>query len=115
MRILRWITGLASALLIASFAAINRESITLTWLPFTQTQEIPLNIAAMAILAFGFLLGIIIYWLNSAPFRAQRRAQQKQILQLEKQLQAVNENQKNSDGFAKSALSSLQRLKKRIK
>ena len=86
MKILRWIIGLTSAVLIAAFVSINRETVTITWLPFAAPMDLPFYIPALACLGFGFLLGIITLSLHSQPFRSLNKKQKKEIQKLKAQI-----------------------------
>ena len=89
---IRWIFGLSLAIFLAGFSILNRESVTLNWGPLESTLDLPIYAIALGFMILGFIIGSLIVWLNYAPLRQTRRKQKKQIKDLEKELDAVNEN-----------------------
>jgi len=91
--ILRWILGLACALALIYFSVLNRQHVTVEFGPLQEPIDLPLYALACGFLVIGFMIGGVLVWLNHAPLRHTRRLQKRQIKALEKELEAVNENQ----------------------
>ncbi len=82
---LRWIFGIlitAGALL---FALANRAPVSLTWSPVDPPMQIPAFLLGLGGLAFGFFLGCLFSWLNSASDRREQNRQRKLLRRLEAQ------------------------------
>ncbi len=92
MSLIRWIIGFLVAVIVTVFAISNRHAATFYFSPLHSPLEFPLYVIGLGLLAFGFLLGSLTVWLNSAPVRSARRKQKKHIKTLEKALDAINEN-----------------------
>ena len=92
MRFIRGILGLALALIFVLFAIANRQSVSVTWSPFHPATDLPLYAVALDLLAFGFLLGLWVAWLESIPARLEKTRQKRRIKTLEKELK-VKETQ----------------------
>jgi uncharacterized integral membrane protein len=92
MGFIRWILGFFIAAAIAVLAVSNRHTISISLTPVTGSFEIPLYSVVLMALAAGFILGALTVWMNGAPVRRMKRRQRRHIKELEKQLEAVNEN-----------------------
>ncbi len=86
MRAVRYIIGFALAALLAAFAIANRQSVEVAWSPFHDPLHIPLYLVVLVLMAFGFVFGAAMVWLNTLPLRLAARRQKKQMNALEKQL-----------------------------
>ncbi len=89
MGFLRWLIGLVITIVIASFAAMNTEVVSFTFSPVHDPVSIPVYMVILSTLAFGFLFGGIVVWLNAAPVRKAKRKQKKEIKLLEKELEKL--------------------------
>lgn len=92
MNVIRWILGLFVAVILCVFAAANRDPVSLVWSPLHPPAELPLYLITLILMSTGFILGSVITWLNTGKLRQTKRKQKKHIRDLEKQLEAVNEN-----------------------
>lgn len=94
MGLIRWIAGFALAVLIAAFAVANRQTVDVSWNPLRGPLHAPLFLVVLIALAFGFLLGAFMVWLNDLPVKFSSRSQRRKILTLEKELEAANKNER---------------------
>jgi uncharacterized integral membrane protein len=74
MKLLSWIAGAATALVLVLFAISNRNTVSLGIEPFPFALELPLYAAVFASLILGFVLGGIGAWIGGRHSR--RRARQ---------------------------------------
>lgn len=91
MGFIRWLIGLAIAIALSVFAVFNRTSVSVTWNPFSAPVELPLYLAALTFIAAGFVLGVLVVWMNTDPLHLEKRRQRKHIKDLEKQLETLHE------------------------
>lgn len=89
MRLAFWciVAGLAAVL--ASFAASNREFVSLALWPLPVVAELPLYLAIIAALCVGFIVGALSAWVGGARRRRQRRRHARRIAALERELAAT--------------------------
>ena len=92
MAFLRALLGLFITIAVLLFAASNLHSVEVFYSPFTPAIELPLYLIGLGLMAFGFIAGGIIVWINEGKARKDRRRQRKEIKTLQKELGAVNEN-----------------------
>ncbi len=91
MALFRWIVLLPVLVVFVAFAKANGEPVTLIWSPAHPALEIPLYLAALGMLAIGFVLGAFVCWWSSGTVRKERRHQKKLIKKLEKALDSAHE------------------------
>ncbi len=95
MSFIRWITRFLIAVIVIIFAVSNRHSIMLYIIPTeAYTFELPLYAIGLGMLAFGFFFGSLTVWLNASQIRRIKRKQKKQIKNLEKALETMQEDKK---------------------
>lgn len=92
---IRWIFGIPLAVFITAFAVFNRQNVEVFWSPINEPVNIPLYFIGLGLMAFGFIIGGIIVWLNQGSLRSAKRKQNKQIKTLEKELKNASENIKD--------------------
>jgi uncharacterized integral membrane protein len=86
MAFVRAFLGIAAALVLVSFAILNREPVALVWAPFVEPLSIPLYAAILASALFGFFWGALAVFVSHARVRHERRVQRKEIRRLEKEV-----------------------------
>jgi len=74
MKLVSWIAGALTALVLVLFALSNRSAVTLGFAPFPVSLELPLYAAVFASLVLGFVAGGIVAWVSGRKSR--RRARQ---------------------------------------
>jgi len=90
---IRGIIGFVFTILIAGFAAMNRESISVIWNPVDDAfVTVPLYLVILLSLAFGFICGGFVVWVNGAKVRRERRKQRREIKMLEKEVARLKED-----------------------
>lgn len=89
MVFLRAFLGIAAALVLVSFAVLNREPIALIWAPLMPPLSIPLYAAILGSALFGFFWGALAVFLSHSRIRRERRVQKKEIRRLEKDVQEL--------------------------
>lgn len=92
MGFIRWIIGFLIAALVTGFAVLNRQDVPVFWSVSAESHEFPLYLICLGFMAAGFFLGALMVWMYGAGIRREKRKQKKQIKNLEKALDAVNEN-----------------------
>ena len=90
MRYLYWGLTLLIALACAVFAAHNRGPITADLWPFP-SFELPLYLAVLVPLAFGFLFGWSVSWFGHFGTRRERRRLARHTEKLEAQIERTKE------------------------
>jgi len=89
MKLLFWIVGVPLLLIAAFFAIANRESVAVSLWPLADSVELPLFIAIVAPLYFGFLLGGIAAWIAGGRVRARAREATRRAESLERENAAL--------------------------
>ncbi len=94
MGLIRALIGIVVTILIAGFAALNRERVPVTWNPleFDVTLELPLYAIILACTVFGFVIGGFSVWVNLSGVRKERRRQKKEIKILEKEVAKLRDD-----------------------
>jgi len=82
-RLLSWLIGLPVALVIAVFAAANRQSVTLDVWPLPLAVEVPLYLLVLLPLLVGFLVGLL---LSSLRGLSRRTALRRKVGTLEREI-----------------------------
>ena len=91
MRLILWIIGFTIAVNVTAFAVFNRHTIDTFLSPVHPPLHLPLYAIALGFMAYGFLIGAAIVWLNGGHIRKSRRQQLRQIKELQKELGAVTD------------------------
>ncbi|MCD8496917.1 MAG: LapA family protein [Alphaproteobacteria bacterium] len=89
MVFLRAILGITAALVLVTFAVLNRAPVALIWAPFQPPYTVPLYAAILGSALFGFFWGALAVFLSHSRIRRERRAQKKELRRLEKELQTL--------------------------
>tara|TARA_R110002072_G_scaffold77949_2_gene181202 strand:- start:44 stop:379 length:336 start_codon:yes stop_codon:yes gene_type:complete len=92
MAILRWVIGLLITIAISAFAVMNDEMVLITFSPVHEPISLPVYLIVLGFMAFGFIFGSIVTWLNGAKLRKTRRKQKKEIRILEKEVERLKED-----------------------
>lgn len=85
--VLRWIFACALTVIVVAFALANRDSVEMVWSPVHEPAVMPLFLPVLTGVAFGFLSGGFMVWLNGLAARREQRRQKKIIRELEKQVE----------------------------
>ena len=89
MRLIFWALVLLLAVILALFAASNREVVSLALWPLPFAVELPLYLAVLAALAIGLIAGAILTWLGGRHRRRKARRRGRRIAALERELAAT--------------------------
>ncbi len=92
MSFLRAIIAIILTLVLAGFAALNTEKIEVVISPVSDAILIPLYAIALGAVAFGFVSGALMVWINGAPVRKDRRKKKKAIRILEKEVDKLKDD-----------------------
>lgn len=97
MKHLSWIFTLPITVIVILFAVTNRSPATLSFWPLPWTINLPIYLIILGTLFVGFLLGVTVAWASGSRRRrharqlAERlRAQDRQILELQRRQQTVD-------------------------
>ena len=85
MAILKWIITLPFIIAAVLFALAHPDTVEVTLNPMQEAIELPLYFVSFLFLAIGFILGTIVTWLGMGDLRKTKRAQKKEIKELTKQ------------------------------
>ncbi len=89
----RFIIFIAVSAVCIFFALSNQDTVAVTWSPISEAINIPAYILALGGLATGFIIGVLITWLNFIPVRFENRKNKKLIHKLEKELENYVEHE----------------------
>jgi lipopolysaccharide assembly protein A len=89
MKLLFWCVVVVVAAVLASFAASNREAVSLALWPLPFAADLPLYLAMLGMLAVGLLLGAFAVWVGAAGRRREARRRNRRIAALERELAAA--------------------------
>lgn len=89
MKLLFWIVVALATVLLALFAASNRESVTLGLWPLDFIVSLPLYLAIMSAVLIGFIAGIVVAWIAGQRRRREIRRRGRRITALERELAAT--------------------------
>lgn len=89
MRSFFWILVALMAVVLASFAASNRESTLLGLWPLPFVVELPLYLAVLSALLTGFVTGALAAWLAGRRWRRELRSRRRRVATLEHELAAA--------------------------
>ncbi len=92
----RWLLGLSFTLIIATFAALNREYVSVIVNPLAEPLTLPLYAVIMLSFVIGFIFGGCIVWLNASAARVAKRKQAKEVKRLEKELGRIKNTKLSS-------------------
>jgi uncharacterized integral membrane protein len=110
-KILVWVLTLPLLLAVVAFALFHYQTVSITLNPFGGTITVPLYLPVLIAMAFGFVIGTVLTWAAGLRVRAEKRALQKKISALEKELalkKAPTPIQQRHD-YARTPLPLLQR------
>ncbi len=85
--VLRWMFACALTVIVVAFALSNRTPVEMIWSPVHAPAALPLFLPVLIGIAFGFLAGGFMVWLNGAAARSEQRRQKKAIRDLEKKIE----------------------------
>ena len=91
MGFIKILIGLPILGVILIFAFFNNDLATFNLMPFDFEITVPLSVAILFFIIFGFLLGCFFSWLSYAPLRKDLRQQKKENKKLNKQQQILTE------------------------
>jgi uncharacterized integral membrane protein len=86
VRVVRWLVTLPIALIAVVFAVSNYDKVPIGLWPFSDVLIMPLYLLVLGALAFGFLAGEFVAWLNGGRWRREARRRQRRIEALEREL-----------------------------
>lgn len=99
MAVLRFLFGIVITVCIAVFAVLNRDAISVTWNPFFDDSAVmlPIYVLVLASMAFGFILGGLLVWINASNLRKEKRRQKRDIKLLETEVGRLKEDKLTAD------------------
>ncbi len=83
MRWLRRLLALAIAIVLATFAVVNRDPVVIRFWPLAESAVMPVSVAILIGGAIGFLLGAVVVWGPSWSARMRLREAQSRLQVLE--------------------------------
>jgi uncharacterized integral membrane protein len=89
MKLLFWTLVAITAAVLASFAASNRETVSLALWPLPSIAQLPLYLAVLAALFIGFVAGAVAMWVGGRRTRRRARERARRIAALERELAAT--------------------------
>jgi uncharacterized integral membrane protein len=89
MKFLFWLLVALVAIVLALFAASNRETATLALWPLDLALQLPLYVAILGAFLIGFLCGGIAAWNSGRHSRREARRRRRRITALERELAAT--------------------------
>ncbi len=89
MKLLFWIVIALLAVVLALFAASNREAVALGLWPLPFVLDLPLYLAILAALLIGFVSGALCAWIAARRRRREGRRRGRRIAALERELAAT--------------------------
>ena len=93
MSILRWFVGFIITVCVAGFAAMNRDDISVIWHPLDSSSiMLPLYLVVLGSMAFGFIFGGAVVWMNGGKVRREKRKAKKEIKLLEKEVNRLKDD-----------------------
>ena len=105
MKLLSWIAGAVTALVLVLFAVSNREPVSIGIEPFPFTLELPLYGGIFASLVLGFILGGIGAWIGGRRTRRRARQAEAEAKRLKAELAEAREQADRAAAAAKDAAS----------
>ena len=88
--VLRWVVAVPLLLIMISFALSNRDPVTLWLFPFGELPfDVPLSLAILAAMGFGFVLGGLRLWGQALRHRRAARKAEDAMRLLEAKHQAL--------------------------
>ena len=89
MKFLFWLLVALAAIVLALFAASNRETVTLLLWPLDLALQLPLYVAIVGAFLIGFLFGGLAAWNAGRHRRREARRRRRRITALEHELAAT--------------------------
>lgn len=101
MVVIRFLFGLSITVCIAVFAVLNRDAISVIWNPFSDDSALmmPVYVLILASMAFGFVFGGLLVWMNAGGARKDKRKQKRDMKILEKEVGRLKEDKFQSSGM----------------
>ena len=90
--LLAWLLTLPFIVGAVAFALYNAEIVPITLNPFRLPIAMPVYVPVLGAIGFGFIFGSIMTWAGMGHLRKERRDQKKRIKDLEKKIDASNQN-----------------------
>lgn len=81
-----WIVVLPLVVLVAVFAVLNRQPVTVDLFPLLLTLEIPLYLTILAAVFLGFVLGGLASWTAQGKWRRRARERARRVEHLEREI-----------------------------
>lgn len=93
MRVLFWLVIAVLAAVLCSFAASNREPVSLALWPLDSVLQVPLYLAELGGLILGLVLGALLVWAAGHRRRREARQGRRRIAALEREITAARPRQ----------------------
>ncbi len=97
MAILRWFLGFLITVAVATVAVMNTGSVEITYSPVHEAINLPIYLILLLPMAFGFLFGGAVVWLNMGKLRRDRRQKKREIKILEKEVSRLQKEQQQQE------------------
>ena len=91
MRFIGWIIAIPVAFVVIAFAIANRTAVGVHFAPLPYQLDIPLWVAVIGALTFGFILGALMRWLFDHRWRVSARQGRRHIRALEREISTLRE------------------------
>lgn len=102
MNFVKMLIGLPLIIIIAVFAFMNNEMVTLNFWPFYLNITISLSVVIIVLVLLGYIIGKFDSWLSYAPLRTALRSQLKQNKKLSQAQQKLVEKVEDLKGNLES-------------
>jgi uncharacterized integral membrane protein len=89
MRLLYWVVFALAGLVLALFAASNRETVALALWPLSFALQLPLYLAILLTFLVGFVCGALAAWVGGRHWRREARQRRRGMTALEHELAAT--------------------------
>jgi uncharacterized integral membrane protein len=93
--LLKFLATLPFAALLLWTAFSNRGLVDLSFSPVHDPVALPFGVIVLICVAFGFVWGSVIVWLNGAELRRDLRRRKKDVVRLQKDLDAAQSSGSN--------------------
>lgn len=90
--LLAWLLTLPFIVAAVTFAVFNDQAVPIIANPLHPPVLMPVYVPVLVAIGFGFLFGSVMTWAGMGKLRKDRRDQKKRIRDLEKKLEASNQN-----------------------
>ncbi len=111
-KLVRWLFGLVALIVIAAFAASNRQIVEVGLAPLPGTVPMPVYLVFLLGLVTGGVIGGLALWLGGWRKRREARRMKKQVWALETRLGMAERQQQTSEAnqYAAQRSTALQRV-----